>query len=131
MLREGDDFGADGAGALERREVAAAVEDVELGLRNEAVHGLRLIERSDLVERAPDDEDRHFELRQQVVGDVLAGEHGGECALDDPAVLAGDAQDSRARRRRESDGGLGMSSASSWSSSAAVVGVKRAVSQGA
>ena len=72
LLDEGDDSGADPVSALKRSKVATTVNEIELRLRDEAMDGLGLIWRRDPVERAPDDENRHVELRQQIIGHVLS-----------------------------------------------------------
>lgn len=77
--------------ALERDHVTAIRDELELGLGDKTVHGLSLIDGSNPIERAPNNKDGHLQLGQQVVGDVLGGQHGSDCALDDPTIAAEDA----------------------------------------
>ena len=103
-LNEFERCGVHFRAALEGDHVTAVRDELELGLGDEAVHGLGLIDGNNLIQRAPNNEDRHLQLGQQVVGDILGRLHGGERALDHPAVAAGAAEiiarNERRNRRR-------------------------------
>jgi len=73
-------------GALHLGHVAAAGENCKFRLRHKLVDARALGERRNAVLGAPHQQHRHFELRQQIVGGVPAGEHGIDGAMNDPGV---------------------------------------------
>jgi len=86
-------FRPDLGSALAGGKMAAAGNNEQPRMRDKRVHLFSQTERGDFVFRAPDNQDRHFEAGEKAIGGVFAGEHGGEGALNDPAILLGEAED--------------------------------------